>query len=353
MVTTTHRNVRRAHALSAGAASRLLALLAALPVPVAEARARITRASCHALEDQFGPERAVLRAPMAALPGINLDRLRALTTHATADLGYPLAAVIAAEEEEERQRRRARAAALRVGGLRRLLDAKRLRAATIGHMVESLAIFEVLPVHPADFDLMLAEVAQASGFVPVEGGYRLLDGICQVGPLITDGDLGVGRSRAELKDSAAEAANEFAEVWELILALLWSSSDRGSTDSMLVDARALGIELDDADPTTADVNLDDSDEALRFKFRRAAHLHAQVVRASEKAQRLARQDREQAAARERRQQRWADYQAKQMREREVRRRVAKAEIRDLRADRYATPNIDKSSGDKGDDSWSL
>lgn len=353
MTTTTHRNARRAHALSAGAARRLLALLATLPVPVVEIRARIMRASCHTLVDQFGPERAVLRAPRAALPGINLAQLHALTTHRTADLGYPLAGVIAAEENE-RQRRLARAAALRVGGLRRLLDARRLRAATTEHIVDSLALFEVLPVHPADFSLMLTEVAHASGFVPEDGGYRLFDGTRPIGPLITDRDLGGGRSRAELMASAAEAADEFAEVWELILALLWSSSDSGSIDSMLVDARALGIEVDDAGAATADeASLDDSDEALRFKFRRAARLHTQVARASEETQRLARQDREQAAERERRQQRWADYQAKQTREREHRRRVAKAEIRDLRSDRYATPNNDSNGSDKADDSWSL
>lgn len=360
MTTATHPLALRAHELSATAARRHLALLAALPVPFAETRARVTRASCHTLTDQFGPERAVLRAPRTALPGVDLVQLHAVTTHRTTYLGRTLAEVIEAEEEEW-ERRLTRAGALRVGALRRLLDAERLRAATVEHVAESLAIFEVLPVRPADFDVMLTEVAHASGFAPVNGGYRLLDGVRPVGPLITDGDLGVGRSRAELEVSAADAADEFAEVWELILALLWSSSGSDSIDSLLDDASALGVELDDFGPATADdIDLDDPDEVLRFDFRRAAHMHAQVAPAREAARQLARGKRERAAERERRQQRWAEHQAKQAREREIRRRISKAEIRDLRFDRDATPNHDHSGGDKpgpksdkGDDGWSL
>lgn len=353
MTKTTPSNDERAHALSARAAGRHLALLAALPVPVADTRSRVTRASCHTLTDQFGPERAILRAPATALPGINLARLHALTTHETSDLGLTLVDVIAAEDRE-RQRRQARAAALRVGGLRRLLEAERLRAATIVHMVDSLALFEVTPVYPADFDLMLADVAHASGFARVEGGYRLLEGMRPVGSLITDEDLGVGRSRDELERSAADAADEFAEVWELILALLWSGSGSDSIDSLLDDANALGIELDDDGPATVDdIDLDDPDEVVRFDFRRAAHLHTQVAPAREAARQLARAEREQAAERERRQRRWAEHQAKRAREREIRRRIAKAAICDLRLGRDTRVNGDKPDGDKGDDGWSL
>lgn len=352
MTRTTRYNDERAHALSAGAASRHLALLAALPVPVAETRSRVTRASCHTLTDQFGPERAVLRAPATALPGINLARLHAVTTHETADLGLTLAEVIAAEEDE-RQRRQARAAALRVGGLRRLLEAERLRAATIEHMVDSLALFEVTPVYPADFELMLVDVAHASGFARVEGGYRLLEGMRPVGPLITDEDLGVGRSRDELERSAADAADEFAEVWELILALLWSGSGSDSIDSLLDDANALGVDLDDDGPATDDdIDLDDPDEVVRFDFRRAAHLHTQVAPVREAARQLAKAEREQAAERERRRRRWAEHHAKRARESEIRRRIAKAAIRDLRLGRDTTVSDGNPDGDKGDDGWS-
>lgn len=352
MTTTTHPDALRAQELSATAARRHLALLAALPVPFAGTRARVTLASCHTLTDQFGPERAVLRAPGTALPGVDLTQLHALTMHSTTYLGRTLAEVVKAEEEE-RKRRLTRASALRVGSLRRLFDAERLRAATVEHMVESLAIFEVLPVHPADFDVMLTEVTHASGFAWVNGGYRLLDGVSPVGPLITDGDLGVGRSRAELEASATDAADEFAEVWELILAFLWSSSGSDSIDSLHDDAGALGVDLDDYGPASADdIDLDDPDEVVRFGFRRAAHLHAQVAPAREAARQLVRWERERAAERERRQHRWAEHQARQAREREIRRRMSEAAIRDLRLGHDATPN-DKSGGDKGDDGWSL
>ena len=349
MTKTTHPDALRAQELSATAARRHLALLAALPVPLAEARARVTRATCHTLTDKFGPERAVLRAPRTALPGIDRTELHALTTHRTVDLGRTLAEVVRTEEEE-RERRQTRTGALRVGALRRLFDAERLRAATVEHMVESLAIFEVLPVRPADFDLMLTEVAHASGFAPVIGGYRLLDGVSPVGPLITDGDLGVGRSRSELEASAAEAADEFDEVWELILALLWSSNGNDSIDSLFDDASALGVDLDDYGPATADdIDLDDHDEAVLFDFRRAAHLQTQVAPAREAARQLASREREEAAESERRRHRWTEHHAKQAREREIRRRLSKAEIRNLRLERNVTPNNDKSGGDKGED----
>lgn len=188
----------------------------------------------------------------------------------------------------------------------------------------------------------------------MNGGYRLLDGVRPVGSLITDGDLGVGRSRAELEVSAADAADEFAEVLELILALLWSSSGSDSIDSLLDDASALGVNLDDYGPATGDdIDLGDPDEVLQFDFRRAKHLHAQVAPAREAARQLAKRECEQTAERERRQHRWVELQAKQAREREIRRRISKAEIRDLRLARDVTHNDDKSGGDKGDDGWSL
>jgi hypothetical protein len=334
--------LHRARELSLDMARDYFALLSSVPDSSPALRGRITRATGVVIvpEDVFGPERVRLAAPFA-LPGATSDLLRRITTHATSALGGTLANVIEAGEKE-RAWRLGRASALRVGTLRRLLDANRLRRATVDHMVSALALFETLPVRPgADFDATLDDVARGSGFAAVSGGYRLVDETGNaLGRVVTDENLGVGRSREELEGAAAEAADEYAAVLELILALLWASSGTDGVDALLTEGESLidvagAGELDDIGlAPTGDLDLEDPDARLRLRFRRAVHLHGQMLPLREAARRItgAAQAEEDAAAR--RSRIIAEFEAKKQAKREANRRAAAAEVREMRLGRY-------------------
>lgn len=348
----------RAHQLSAALARRGIALLEAVPAAPRheKVRSRIQRSAGIVITEasRLAPEQVRLYVDASTppgLPGITPAHLHRVTTHSTASLGRTLADVFDTQEEE-RERLLARASALRVGTMRGLLHADRLHRAAIEHMVDALAVFEVIPVRRgADFDATLAHVARSSGFAPVPGGYKMLNSRDEAaGRLVTHDALGVGRSRSELEAAADENADETEEWLELILALLWVGSGSDGVDSMLDEADTLGLQLDDPDPTGApDIDLDEPDGQLRWRWRRAVHLHSQIVARREEARQISRRKQAESEARARHERLTAELEARRRAAREANRRAAEAEIRNMRLSNEtawadADPRRPKDSG---------
>lgn len=357
MITTApdQAALHRAHQLSAALARRAIALLELVPAvpPAVLARLQQSAGVVIAEASPFGPEHVRLHVDAMTppgLPGITHKLLREVTTHPTARLGRTLADVFTAEEEE-RDRRLARATALRVGVLRGLLDANRLHRAAIEHVVDSPAVFEVLPVRRGtDFHATLEHVSRNSGFAPVRGGYQILGSHgAPVGRLVTHDALGVWRSRAELEDPTDENADEIEEMLELILALLWDGSGNDGVDALLDEADTLGLDLDEIGSAGAhDIDPDGLDAELRWRWRRAVHIHPRILARRGEARLLAQREEAEADIRARRERIKRDLEAKRRAVREANRRAAEIERRNMYLDRnHQQGNYSAGKGDPG------
>lgn len=299
----------RARGLAADLQRRALSLLCRVPSTSPELRKRVLDAAGVTISSPSlfnAVEVARLAVQLDAMPGPDTFRaLGQLTAHKTADLGYTLDSVIRAQRDEEAERRK-RSVALRAGHLARLFNAERIRRATVAYVADSFSVFETLPVRPGkDFDAVLAEVAHGSGLVVVAAGYRLLGADGQpVGLVVGDADLGPGRSRRELETAAADEHNDFADVLELIHALLLTANlGTEGADALLSEGAELGVDLDNTG-SADDPDLS-SDDFLRREFRRAVELRRQIGPAREArvaadrevAERLQREERRRRAIR--------------------------------------------------------
>ena len=110
----------------------------------------------------------------------------------------------------------------------------------------------------------------------VPGGYRLVDRAGKPsGITVTDSELGVGRTIKDLRASSLEAAEDYEDTVELILALLSDGGEDPEGEILAAEARVARIVIADAGMTD-DPNLT-ADEVLRHKYRRKVWLQEQLA----------------------------------------------------------------------------
>lgn len=132
----------------------------------------------------------------------------------------------------------------------------------------------MLPVRSADLDDVLATIATASGFAIDADGYRLLDRAGRPSSIVTS-FAETGYSIADLRGCMAEAAEEFDDTAELIMALLSPAADGGVGDDVAAEAAAAGFDIADYSPTV-DPALT-ADEDLVQRYRRRAWLERKLT----------------------------------------------------------------------------
>jgi len=95
---------------------------------------------------------------------------------------------------------------------------------------------------------VLATIATASGFAIDAGGYRLLDRPGRPSSVVTS-FAETEYSIADLRGCTAEAAEEFDDTAELIIALLSPAADGGVGEDAAAEAAAAGFDIADYSPT--------------------------------------------------------------------------------------------------------
>jgi hypothetical protein len=354
---------RRARLLASDLERRALLLLAGVPSDDATLRGHVLATAgvlVSAASFAHPQETAQLSIPAGLLLGpatvADVQRLTLVTTDA---LGVTLDRLTSRQAKERDTRRRRADTLLRVDILTRFREAVHLGSGARDHVADSLALFEDLPVMPKHFSAVHAAVADGSGLALIEGGYQLRGTSGRKGIHIRDVVLGAGRTREELRTSAADAHDEFAGTVELVLALLALAhvGDEGA-DALLTQAGGLGLDLSDvSDPgqATADEldHLADvygsgfAEARLRWNFRRSNHIRAQVTPKTLEAERISRERREAAEQRDSQARRWATFEAAREAGREARRREASFERRAWHVEGSSDwSNDDKHQGDE-------
>lgn len=344
-------NRRRALRLAGDLQRRALLLVAEVPSDDAALRDRILAQAGVAVSpaNAFRP-RDALR--ILVPEGLELGRATIADVRRTSftleSLGMTLDQVAAAQREERERRLNSAEALVRVGLLSRLREPSRFRTNALGHIADSLVLFEALPAETAHFGTVHRAIALGSGLVTTEDGYRLrgVDGVER--GAFSDSELSAASSRASLRISAAKNRTAFLGTIELIIALLaHEHQETEGADALAAQASRLGIDIEgvggasrpgrrELEPLAAQHESVPNDAALRWSLRRASFLRALLTPAIQEAERVLQAEEEARIERERLERAWAAIQKKEADDRAANRRAAELERRSWRLEEDAS-----------------